>query len=113
MTATTATIADRLWFPVRVEIVFTCVIRVIVPRIKVLNYTRVGEVFGPSTPLTDLQKRPAFFTDEPLTSTPSKAVTTIHSHVGNTNIEEIVSEPLQELGRRLIKKDLFNYSRYQ
>jgi len=110
MTATTATIADHLWFPVRVEIVFTCVIRVIVPRIKVLNYTRVGEVFGPSTPLTDLQKWLAFFTDEPLTSTPSKAVTTIHSHVSNT---KIVSEPLQELGRGLIKKDLFNYSRYQ
>jgi hypothetical protein len=109
MTATTTSITDRLRFLVRVEVVFTCIIRVIVPRIKILDYTRVGEVLGPPTPLTDLQKWPAFFTHEPLTSSTSKAMTTIHSHVGNTDIKEIVSQPLEELGRRLnMKKGIWS-----
>ena len=36
-------------------------------------------------------------------------MTTIHSHVGNTDIEEVISQPLEELGRRLnMKKGIWS-----
>jgi hypothetical protein len=95
--------AGKLWFPVGIEVIFPCIVWVIVPRIKVLDNARVGKICRPPTPVADLMKWPALFTSQPLTSTASKAVTTIHGHVENTYIKEIISEPLKKSPGSLFK----------
>jgi hypothetical protein len=95
--------AGRLWFPVGIEVVFPCIVWVIVPGIKVLDDAGVGEVRRPPTPVADLMKWPALFTSKPLAPTAPKAVTAVHGHVDNTYIKEIISEPFQESARSLFK----------
>lgn len=101
MAPTTASVAGCLRFPVGIKVVFACFIRVIVPRVQVLDDRGVRKIFRPPTPFTDLKKWPALFTNKPLTSTTSKAMTAVHSRIDNPDIEEIVSKPLEDLARRL------------